>query len=104
MHLDEMAFVLILECGTGSAVGFVADDEVESGEAALLLRFTDDIDGVVSREHHFHVVVVVALDHFGCEMLAVRRGRVLQLVAEHFEVIVAAFLADVAVRTHGEAV
>ncbi len=104
VHLHEMALVLAGEGGAGGAVRLVAEDQVEGGEAVAFLRIADDIDGVVGGKDHIHVPGIVALADLGSELPCFGRGRVLQLMGEHLEVIFAVLLADVAVRTHGVAV
>ena len=47
VDLNESTFIFALECCASRAVRLVTNDEIELGERVLLLRFADDINGVV---------------------------------------------------------
>ncbi|MNV89696.1 hypothetical protein D3C71_1840120 [compost metagenome] len=85
---------------------FVADDEVEVGQAVALLRAADNVDGVVGAEDHAHVRGVVPFGHLGGQAAWFGRGGVAQLVSEGLNAIVVllALLADFAVGADREAV
>jgi len=48
VDFHEVAFQLAFEGGSGGAAGFVADDEIEIGEAVEVLGVGDDLDGVIA--------------------------------------------------------
>lgn len=107
VDFDEGGFVLVVEGGAGGAVGFVADDEVEVGQAVLFLRGADDLDGVVGGEDDGEVGGVVAFAHLVREVAGVGGGRVAQLVGEGLDGVVVglfALFADLGVGADGEAV
>lgn len=103
---DEVAFGLVVEGGAGGAVGFVADDEVEGGEAVEVLGFAEDLDGVVGGEDHAHVAGIVALLHLGGEAFGVGGGGIAEFVHEGGDHVFVAFalFADFVVGADGEGV
>ena len=105
VHLHEVALVLVVERRARRAVRLVAHDEIERGQAVLVLRVVHDVDRVVRREHHGHVVGRVLGLHLPRQARAARRRRVGELVHErlHDVVVLLALLADVAVRADREA-
>jgi hypothetical protein len=81
---DEVALLVVAvgEGGSGGAVGFVTDDEVDLWQAELLLRPADDIQRVVGGEDDAHVLGVVPLRDLEGEALRIGGGGVAQLVGE----------------------
>ena len=47
VNLNEGTFIFALECCASCAVRLITNDEIELGERVLLLRFADDINGVI---------------------------------------------------------
>ncbi len=74
VDFDEVAFVVALETGSGGAVRFVADDEIEGRQAVEVLGAADDVERMIGGEDDAHVVGVVALGHFQREALGVGGG------------------------------
>ena len=107
MNTHERAFVIALESCAGGAVGFVADNQVEIGQAMLMLGVAQHLDGVVGAEHDGHVLVVVTCGDALCQRPGIGGGREAQFVGEGLDGIVflaPTLLAHVAVRAHGETV
>ena len=106
MNAHEVAFVIVAKGGAGSAVRFVADHQIKSGQAMVCLGTADHVDGVIGGEHHAHVLGIVALEHFHREAIRLGGGRITQLVSEHLNrvILCLALLAYVAVGADGKAV
>ena len=71
VHLDEIRLVLAREGHAGRAVGLVADDQVEVGQAMLGLGVGDHRDRLVGGEHHAHRALV-RRGHGGCQLAGIR--------------------------------
>ena len=67
MHPDEMAFVAILEGCPGGTVCLIADNQIKSGQVVFTLGLVQYFNGMVGREHHAHVGIVMALGHLCCK-------------------------------------
>jgi len=76
----EVAFLVVLKDGSGGAVGFIADDEIEVRHAVEELGAADAGYGMVGGEDDGHVRGVVAFLHLVGEALGIGGGRVLQFV------------------------
>ena len=103
----EVAFLVVLEDGSGGAVGFIADDEIEVSHAVKELGAADAIDGMVGGEDDGHVVGVVAFRHLVGEALGISGGGVLQLVGVGFDDVLvdgalAALFPDLCIGADGE--
>ncbi len=54
MHANKGRLILAGGSHTGGPVGFIADDEIELGQA-LGLSIVNDLDGLVGREDDGHI-------------------------------------------------
>lgn len=106
VNAHEGGFLVVVEGGSGGAMGFVADDEIELGEAEFLLRFVDDFDGVICGKDDAHVPGVVPLGHLFRQPPRVRGRRIAKFMDEGLNHIVVrlALLADFGVRANRETV
>ena len=104
VDFDEVAFVLALEGGSGGAVGFVADDEVEVRQAVQVLGAADDIERMIGGEDDAHVLGVVALGHSHGEALGIGGGGVAEFVGEGLDdvLVLVALFADLDIGADGE--
>lgn len=108
MDADEVALlVVVFKSGSGGAVGLVADDEIQPGQAVLFLGAADDIQAVVGGEDDAHVRGVVPFGDFEGEAPRIRGGGVAQLVGEGLDDVLiapAALFAHLGIGADGEAV
>ena len=103
MDANEVALVFAFQRRTGRAMGFVADDEIELGEAMLLLGVRDHLNRLVGGKHHRHLVRGLRL-RLGGELGRIGGGRVGEVMDIDITDVVAALVAlpYLRIRAHRE--
>ena len=102
VDLDEIRLFLAVEGRASGAVCFIADDQIEFGQARFLRAGQGD-DGLIGRENDRHPFGIVFTRLFG-DLGRIGGGRKRQIVDFDFSDIVGAFpaLADMRVRADGK--
>ena len=69
-NADEVAVILVFEGNASGAADFFTDHQIKCGQTMVLLRPGQHIDGMIGREHNYHLLGASIID-LACEFFGV---------------------------------